>query len=95
MGENDERISLLERLIAARRRPPRDTTSTTAKAGTRTTSAAATAHESVFNTQRRQLPLPQLAAGLFAVQHLDARPGLGDAAASPSSSNAPTRSDAI
>ena len=27
--------------------------------------------------QRRQLPLPQLAAGLLAVQHLDARAGLG------------------
>ena len=28
--------------------------------------------------QRRQLPLPELPAGLLAVQHLDARAGLGD-----------------
>jgi unsaturated chondroitin disaccharide hydrolase len=27
--------------------------------------------------QRRQLPLPQFAAGLLALQHLDARPGVG------------------
>ncbi len=36
------------------------------------------AHESIFNRQRRQLSLPQLAAGLFAVHHLDSRAGLGD-----------------
>ena len=35
------------------------------------------AHESVFNANDGNYPLPQLAAGLFALQHLDPRPGLG------------------
>ena len=32
-----------------------------------------------LQSQRRQLSLPQFAAGLFALQHVDARVGLGDA----------------
>ena len=41
--------------------------------------------------QRRRLPLPEHAAGLLAVQHLDPRPGLGACSASPSSWSSSTR----
>ena len=76
MGENDKRISLLDRLIQhaeatarysrlLRRRPRRLRRPRPHGARER------------LQRQRRQLPLPQFAAGLFAVQHLDARPRLG------------------
>jgi hypothetical protein len=56
MGERDQRIALLRRLIEH---------------------AETTAREHL-QPQRRQLSLSQLAARLFALQHVDARPGLGD-----------------
>ena len=36
------------------------------------------AHESIFNVNDGQFPLPEFAAGLLAVHHVDARPGVGD-----------------
>ena len=76
MGEGDRRISLLQRLLihgecTARYNiyygEGRDLYDLRGR----------TAHESIFNVERRQLPLSQLAAGILAFQHLDARPGLG------------------
>ena len=76
MEENDRRISLLERLkmhaVATAKYSiyygeGRDTYDVRGR----------TAHEIIFNPQRRQFPLPQHPAGFFPVQHLDARAGVG------------------
>ena len=76
MGEQDVKISLLRRLRRARANTARycvyygegrDAYDVRGR----------TAHEAIFNVEQRQLSLPELPAGLFAVQHLDARPGLG------------------
>ena len=50
-----------------------------------------TAHESIFNLNDGPYRCPSTPAGLLAVHHLDARPGLGDAAATPSSSSSSAR----
>ena len=61
------------------RGPPPRSTSTTAAAATRYDVRGRVAHESLFNVANGTYPRPEHAAGLLAVQHLDARPGLGDA----------------
>ena len=77
MGENDRRISLLDRLIEHARATAqysvyygegRDAYDVRGRV----------AHESIFNTNDGNYPLPEFAAGLLAVHHLDARAGVGD-----------------
>ena len=73
MGERDEQISLLRRLVEHAR-----TTAQWAVFYGENRDAydvrGRVAHESIFNVERRHLPLPKLAAGLLAFHHLDARP---------------------
>ena len=77
MGEQDEKISLLQR-CSSTRRTPRGTCIYYGEGRDAYDVRGRTAHESVFNVNRRRLSLSELAAGLFALQHLDARAGVGD-----------------
>ncbi len=78
LGERDERISLLQRLVEHANNTARYNI-WYGEGRDAYDVAGRTAHESIFNATTRRLPLPLVAAGLLAVQHLDPRPGLGDA----------------
>ena len=76
--EQDAQISLLERLLQHARATAefsvyygrgRDTYDVRGRV----------VHESMFNAANGSVPRPEHAAGLLAVQHVDARPGVGDA----------------
>ena len=75
-GERDQKISLLQRLLdhAADHRPLQHLLRRGPRRLRRARPHRPREH---LQPQRRQLSLPQFAAGLLAVQHLDARPGLG------------------
>ena len=78
MGERDERISLLQRLVEHANNTARYNI-WYGEGRDAYDVAGRTAHEVDLQHQQRRLPLPLLAARLLAVQHLDPRPGLGDA----------------
>ena len=59
-------------------RPPRASTCTSATGRDAYDVRGRVAHECDLQRERRGLPLPEHAAGLLALHHLDARPGLGD-----------------
>ncbi len=77
MGERDQRISLLARLVEHATNTARYNI-WYGEGRDAYDVAGRTAHESRVQHQQRRLPCPFDAAGLFAVQHVDPRPGLGD-----------------
>ena len=87
MGEHDRDDLAARAAGPARATPPPATTSTTARAATRYDVRGRVGARVDLQRQRRPLPLPEHAAGLLAVQHLDPRPGLGRCSASRSSSS--------
>ncbi len=78
MGERDERISLLQRLVEHANNTARYNI-WYGEGRDAYDVAGRTAHESIFNPEYRRISVPLDAAGLFAIQHVDPRPGLGDA----------------
>ena len=78
MGERDERISLLQRLVEHATNTARYNV-WYGEGRDAYDVPGRTAHESVFNTNNGDYRCSVDAARLFAVQHMDSRPGVGDA----------------
>ena len=78
MEEQDERVSLLERLVQHARATAQFNVYY-GRGRDRFDVRGRVAHESLFNVGERHLSRAEHAAGLLAVHHLDARAGVGDA----------------